>query len=456
MTCHCYNNNFIKFVKGKASPPKKPDELQSQSGVALETLIRLGSPIPVERCSKTPHIYWSSLRERRPSLEQIKRWRGQFPKCNWGLIPGKSILILDVDSEEANRWLTERGGIPVTPIARSRRGYHIYLRRPEALKGRELPAKIHDEVEIVRSYALLPGSVHPSGFKYYWVISPDEADPQEPHPWLVELLKQKARRPSRNPSPTLTRTPRPGPTLEAPCPTETTAQLPRALAAFVKEVLPYAQENDSNAAIQLGAAIVAHRMDGLRGSDLEGAIGYVNSQVSSDEQVSQRRIRAISQTTERRRYGWSSKVYAERTGTPVEVARLVDGFIKSWDTRPKSERVQMRSHEISFRVRQAIATHGVRKSAGLVILQASIRELANLCGVKVSTLTHRHHRRAIPGVTLLTAPGRSTLWLLTGNPQAIANLVTFIKCLKYIYIGGVGVGRCMPLARVYDTRAGPL
>lgn len=167
----------------------------------LSYLLAYGSPIPLKASTKEPMIKWATYKRRRPTESELARWQEAWPNCNWGLIPGPGIIILDIDGKAGQDWLIQKGGLPITPIVQTRRGQHVYLQRPPELSGLKLPAKLHKGVEIIKTYSLLPGSTHPSGSRYEWIISPEEAELAYPHPWLVEFLKKAGSKAKNIPSP---------------------------------------------------------------------------------------------------------------------------------------------------------------------------------------------------------------------------------------------------------------
>ncbi len=123
------------------------------------------------------------------------------PGSNVAIGTRGEVAILITNDEAATAWATERYG---PPNVRSRRGGHWYF-RPNGLEGNESNVETQVgtmELYVRRKYALIPPSLHPSGFRYAW---------ERPLPPLAELptcpdlraIFRGARRPQAGPSPSL-------------------------------------------------------------------------------------------------------------------------------------------------------------------------------------------------------------------------------------------------------------
>jgi len=104
------------------------------------------------------------------------------------------LCILDLDTPEAFRVLSEQVVIPPTMAVRTARGLHVYFRRGihhgDAgviwVGAQRLGEYICGN--LLSHYALLPGSIHPSGVRYSWLRGPFEGIADLPcgiHQWVA-------------------------------------------------------------------------------------------------------------------------------------------------------------------------------------------------------------------------------------------------------------------------------
>jgi len=415
----------------------------------LRTIRRWGSPIPLCPSSKVPLAPWKQFQRRRPADAELERWLELWPDANWALVPARDVVIIDIDSAEGLRWFADQGGAPLTPRVKTARGVHIYLKCP---RGTPLPARLHRGVEVVKTYALLPPSVHPEGICYQWIISPDEVgwELAEPPPWLKQALRRAARRKPTG-SGHQSGVKRRGYThgghkAEANYGAKEAKKgnggLPKPLRMFINDVLPEHRETDSNAPVQLAAAIIGHRIAGLCGERLVTAIEAVNRQLSKQERVDHRRVRDIAKAQEQHRYGWSSKVYAERTGTPLHVARLVEMFIKRWERVPR-EPVKTPPCEVTRRIIAAIFRYGKPIKLGVLVAELSVAEMATITRLSYHTIHARYKRDNTPGVWVTPLNGHKTWWIWAAFPHLLGTLPTYVQTLKKkISSNLVGAGFC--------------
>jgi hypothetical protein len=137
--------------------------------------------------------------------EQVEGWWRQAPLANIGLATGHLVDVLDLDGPEGvaalRAFAAEHGWSPTGPLARTGRGWHLYLQ--PAGTGPRNP--IHPELLAHvdwrgrGAYAIAPPSRHAHG-AYTWVRGLDTPLAPVP-PALQELLgPRRAERPKRLPS----------------------------------------------------------------------------------------------------------------------------------------------------------------------------------------------------------------------------------------------------------------
>ena len=147
------------------------------------------SCFPLRPRDKRPSGEWKAWQERHPTEEEIARWE-KNPSLNAAVVCGaiSNIIVLDTDSLEADGEV-QRRGVPATVTARTGKGKHYYFRHPGFEVGnfvRRLPGC---DLRGDGGYVVAPGSVHPSGAEYKWIVSPDEGWILDPPTWLLELLR---------------------------------------------------------------------------------------------------------------------------------------------------------------------------------------------------------------------------------------------------------------------------
>ncbi|MCL6447844.1 MAG: bifunctional DNA primase/polymerase [Armatimonadetes bacterium] len=146
---------------------------------------------------KHPRIpNWKEYQARRPTAEELARWRKQFPGCNWAVVTGQvsGVIVLDVDGPEGAEAVKGKH-LPLTWAVQTGKGIHYYFKHP----GFSVPNGVRVlpgvDVRGDGGYVVAPGSVHASGRKYAWVPGMNPEDlPDGPAPcpkWLLELLQGK-------------------------------------------------------------------------------------------------------------------------------------------------------------------------------------------------------------------------------------------------------------------------
>lgn len=135
---------------------------------------------------------WKPYQERHATMEEVAAWLARSPDLNLGILTGavSGLVVLDLDGAAAVRDALTRG-LPHTPIATTGKGLHLYLAHP----GGAVPNRanlIEDspgyDLRGDGGYVVAPPSVHPSGWQYRWLVTPEEI-PLAPLPeWLQEAL----------------------------------------------------------------------------------------------------------------------------------------------------------------------------------------------------------------------------------------------------------------------------
>ena len=158
---------------------------------------------PVMAGLKTPAVKWKEFSKCAATPEQLQEWDdSQF---NVGVIcgEGSGCVVLDVDSAEAQAAVDELD-LPPTPWVKTGRGAHFYFSRPAGgIRNTAMIDGLKLDFRGDGGYVVGHGSIHESGQRYQWVISPDDIPFAELPVKLLELIAKPR---SRASSPRATRT----------------------------------------------------------------------------------------------------------------------------------------------------------------------------------------------------------------------------------------------------------
>ena len=113
---------------------------------------------------------WKSLAEKPATEQQVRDWFTRYPNINIGIITGEASKLIVVDFDT-----TEPKELPLTVMARTGRGLHVYLSAQHPYKSCKFDG---GDIKAQGGYVVAPPSKHPSGSNYQWAdfLSPQEAD----------------------------------------------------------------------------------------------------------------------------------------------------------------------------------------------------------------------------------------------------------------------------------------
>jgi hypothetical protein len=139
------------------------------------------SVIPV-RPDKKPFIPWTEYQSRYATPEEIRAWWQKWPGAMIGIVTGSisGIFVIDCDSEEAYWRIQEL--LPdtfITCIAKTPRGYHLYLVMPKERIDNAAGILPGVDVRGEGGYIIAPPSMNVEGKYYTWLdgLSILEGDP---------------------------------------------------------------------------------------------------------------------------------------------------------------------------------------------------------------------------------------------------------------------------------------
>lgn len=156
---------------------------------------------PAKASSKEPALKWKQYQTQAPSVADIAHWDAS--DLNACVVTGAAsrIVVLDVDSEDAQRVVDELD-LPITPSVVTARGRHLYFQAPSRpIKNSVNLAGVKLDVRGDGGYVVAPGSIHPDGAMYKWEVSPVEVDFAEFPQQLLALLEASKPKQSRTTQP---------------------------------------------------------------------------------------------------------------------------------------------------------------------------------------------------------------------------------------------------------------
>lgn len=119
-----------------------------------------------EKWPKTPRIKWAEYQHAPPSEALFEAWVEKWPRCNWAILTGKRVVVVDADNAEAVAFI-EGGGITRTPRkVVTAKGAHYYYQASESLPIRNSTGAAKIDYRGHGGYVVAPGSVHATGVLY--------------------------------------------------------------------------------------------------------------------------------------------------------------------------------------------------------------------------------------------------------------------------------------------------
>lgn len=151
---------------------------------------------PLQERNKTPLLaQWPKRASEDP--KRIESWANQYPSCNWGVACGEEsgIVVIDIDIKNGGdkSWqeLTDKYGEPVTPTVQTGGGgKHLYFLYPHGTNVKNGVEKIGKGIDVrgKNGQVVAPGSVHPNGNTYEWIVKPQDVTFAEVPEWLLNLI----------------------------------------------------------------------------------------------------------------------------------------------------------------------------------------------------------------------------------------------------------------------------
>jgi hypothetical protein len=146
---------------------------------------------PDGRNAKRPYIEWLQYQKERVEPYEVEGWWLTWPKANVGILTGSisNLLVFDLDTPAAKEHMKSQG-VPVTPMAQTSKGAHVYFKYPSILVGNKSDQKIGIDIRGEGGYVVAPPSIHETGFKYEWFPwHPWNTELSDLYPWMIEYCQ---------------------------------------------------------------------------------------------------------------------------------------------------------------------------------------------------------------------------------------------------------------------------
>jgi hypothetical protein len=142
--------------------------------------------------SKEPAIRDWQGRASNEATWLVRCWK-KWPDANVGVATGEGLIVVDLDSPEAEAYAHEKGfdDTPSVRTGRAGRGQHLWF----SGEGRNSRGTIHPAIDVrgLGGYVVAPPSIHPdTGARYEWLV--DLVQPLAPMPeWAFETNSTEER-----------------------------------------------------------------------------------------------------------------------------------------------------------------------------------------------------------------------------------------------------------------------
>ena len=120
---------------------------------------------------KTPRLPWLEFQHREPTEREWLSWRKQWPSCNYAIVTGRQINVVDADSQEAARWI-ESGAItrPQRWVDTAKGRHYYYAVSSTPIRNSAGRNKI--DIRGAGGYVVAAGSIHLTGVIYTEGVNP--------------------------------------------------------------------------------------------------------------------------------------------------------------------------------------------------------------------------------------------------------------------------------------------
>jgi len=142
------------------------------------------SVFPVQAGDKKPLLKWERYQTEIASEEDIRRWWKKVPNASIGVATGKVSGIVVVDVEAGG----DTKDLSATVVARTGGGgFHFFYKYPDVIVKNRVRIREKTDIRGDGGYVVVAPSLHKSGKRYEWAVSPEDASYEEFPRWVLEM-----------------------------------------------------------------------------------------------------------------------------------------------------------------------------------------------------------------------------------------------------------------------------
>lgn len=141
------------------------------------------SVFPVKSGDKTPLLKWEKYQSEIATEKEIKRWWTKVPNASIGVVTGKISGIAVVDVEAGG----DTKDLPPTVIVRTGGGgFHFFYKHPNTPVKNRVRIREKTDIRGDGGYVVAAPSLHKSGNRYEWAVTPEDAGFEDFPRWILE------------------------------------------------------------------------------------------------------------------------------------------------------------------------------------------------------------------------------------------------------------------------------
>jgi hypothetical protein len=136
---------------------------------------------------KKPLIAWEKYQSEIATEEEINRWWTKVPNASIGVVTGKISGIVVVDIEAGG----DTKDLPPTVIVRTGGGgFHFFYKHPNTPVKNRVRIREKTDIRGDGGYVVAAPSLHKSGNRYEWAVTPEDAGFEDFPQWILEKCTQ--------------------------------------------------------------------------------------------------------------------------------------------------------------------------------------------------------------------------------------------------------------------------
>ena len=184
-----------RATQGPHPAAAAPVEAMQQAALAYAGLG--WSVIPIEPRGGRPLVAWLGLQHRVAGPSEIDAWFRRWPDANVGVVTGSrsGLVVLEVDARHGGldslaQAVAEHGVLPRGPeLVTAGGGLHFYFRHPGLALHNRVGLRPGIDLRADGGCVVAPPSLHASGQRYRWTVSPQEASLADLPVWVAHAVQ---------------------------------------------------------------------------------------------------------------------------------------------------------------------------------------------------------------------------------------------------------------------------